>query len=145
MKLDETDYKIIELLKENGRVQNNEIASRLSISEGTVRNRIKKLIESNFLYIKGLINPEMIPGKQLVIIGIRVSDSKKMEKVGLYMTSLKDVVSVNMTTGRFDLIIEIFIEPKNLLNFLSVELAKIDDMILSTESFVTMKSFKKWI
>ena len=145
MKLDETDYKIIELLKENGRVQNNEIASRLSISGGTVRNRIKKLIESNFLYIKGLINPEMIPGKQLVIIGIRVSDSKKMEKVGLYMTSLKDVVSVNMTTGRFDLIIEIFIEPKNLLNFLSVELAKIDDMILSTESFVTMKSFKKWI
>jgi len=145
MKLDETDYKIIELLKENGRVQNNEIASRLSISGGTVRNRIKKLIESNFLYIKGLINPEMIPGKQLVIIGIRVSDSKKMEKVGLYMTSLKDVVSVNMTTGRFDLIIDIFIEPKNLLNFLSVELAKIDDMILSTESFVTMKSFKKWI
>jgi len=145
MKLDDTDYKIIELLKENGRIQNNEIASRLSISEGTVRNRIKKLIESNFLFIKGLINPEMITEKQLVIIGIRVSDSKKMEKVGLYMTTLKDVVSVNMTTGRFDLIIEIFIEPKNLLSFLSVELAKIDEMILSTESFVTMKSFKKWI
>jgi len=58
MKLDETDLNIIALLKENGRIQNNDIASRLSISEGTVRNRIKKLIDNDFLSIRGLVNPE---------------------------------------------------------------------------------------
>lgn len=145
MKLDETDLKILDLLKGNGRIQNNEIASRLSISEGTVRNRIKKLIDNDFLSIKGLVNPDKIQNKQIILIGIRISDSKKMEKTGQYMSSLKDVVAVYMVTGSFDLFVEVFIEPQNLLEFLSVDLAKIDDQILNTESFIVMKSYKKWI
>jgi Lrp/AsnC family transcriptional regulator for asnA, asnC and gidA len=145
MKIDETDLKIIDLLKENGRIQNNEIASRLSISEGTVRNRIKKLIDNKFLSIRGLVNPEQIQNKQIILIGARVSDSKKMEKAAQYMANLKDVIAVYMVTGSFDLFVEVFIEPQNLLNFLSIDLAKIDDMILNTESFIIMKSYKKWI
>jgi len=145
MKLDETDLKILDLLKGNGRIQNNEIASRLSISEGTVRNRIKKLIDNDFLSIKGLVNPDKIQNKQIILIGVRISDSKKMEKTGQYMSSLKDVVAVYMVTGSFDLFVEVFIEPQNLLEFLSVDLAKIDDQILNTESFIVMKSYKKWI
>ena len=145
MKLDETDLKILDLLKENGRIQNNEIASRLSISEGTVRNRIKKLIDNNFLSIKGLVNPDKIKNKQIILVGVRISDSKKMEKAGQYMAGLKNVVAVYMVTGSFDLFIEVFIEPQNLLEFLSVDLAKIDDQILNTESFIVMKSYKKWI
>ena len=39
MKIDSTDLKIIQILEENGRTPNNEIAARISISEGTVRNR----------------------------------------------------------------------------------------------------------
>lgn len=145
MKLDETDLKILDLLKENGRVQNNEIASRLSISEGTVRNRIKKLIDNNFLSIMGLVNPDKIKNKQIILIGIRISDSKRMEKTGQYMSSLKNVVAVYMVTGSFDLFVEVFIEPQNLLEFLSDDLAKIDDQILNTESFIVMKSYKKWL
>ena len=145
MKLDETDLNIVALLKENGRIQNNEIASRLSISEGTVRNRIKKLIDNNFLSIRGLVNPSKIKHKQIILIGLRISDSKKMEKAGLYMSSLKNVNAVYMVTGSFDLFIEVFIEPQNILEFLSVDLAKIDDQILNTESFIVMKSYKKWI
>lgn len=145
MKLDETDLKILDLLKENGRVQNNEIASRLSISEGTVRNRIKKLIDNNFLSIMGLVNPDKIKNKQIILVGVRISDSKKMEKASQYMAGLKNVVAVYMVTGSFDLFIEVFIEPQNLLEFLSADLAKIDDQILNTESFIVMKSYKKWI
>ena len=145
MKLDETDLNIVALLKENGRIQNNEIASRLSISEGTVRNRIKKLIDNNFLSIRGLVNPSKIKNKQIILVGVRISDTKKMEKAGLYMSSLKNVNAVYMVTGSFDLFIEVFIEPQNLLEFLSVDLAKIDDQILNTESFIVMKSYNKWL
>lgn len=145
MKLDETDLNIVALLKENGRIQNNEIASRLSISEGTVRNRIKKLIDNNFLSIRGLVNPSKIKHKQIILIGVRISDTKKMEKAAQYMSTLTNVNAVYMITGSFDLFIEVFIEPQNLLEFLSVDLAKIDDQILNTESFIVMKSYKKWL
>jgi hypothetical protein len=49
-----------------------------------------------------------------------------------------------MVTGRFDLIVELFIEPHNLITFLTDELGSVGD-ISSTESLVTIKNYKKWI
>ncbi len=144
MKIDKTDLNIISLLKENGRIQNNEIASRLSISEGTVRNRIKKLIDNNFLSIKGLVNPSMIENKQIVLIGINLSERADLEITPEMISQLSYVVSVYMVSGRYDLVIELFIEPQKLLTFLSLELAKVNS-IDTTESFIALRSWKRWI
>jgi len=145
MKLDETDLRIIDLLKDNGRVQNNEIAEHLSISEGTVRNRIKKLTENNYLSIRGMVNPDLIDHKQIMLICIKVSDPKKMEAAAKKLSKIPYVNYVYMVTGSYDLIVEIFIEPKNLLNFLSNDLALLADAGFSTDSFIVMKSYKKWV
>ena len=144
MKIDNTDLNILALLKDNGRIQNNEIASRLSISEGTVRNRIKKLIDNNFLSIKGLVNPCLIKNKQIVLIGINISKRKDLESAPDLIAKLDYVTSVYMVSGRYDLLIELFIEPGRLLNFLSIDLAAIDH-IATTESFIVLKSWKRWI
>ncbi len=144
VKVDEIDLNIIKLLKENGRVQNNEIASRLNISEGTVRNRIKKLMDAEFLSIKGLINPCKIKDKMIIFLGITLSEQRNLEKAAHLIMNLRDVTAVYMITGRYDLLVEIFIEPYKLLNFLSDEMAKVE-YIASTESFVTLKPYKKWI
>jgi DNA-binding Lrp family transcriptional regulator len=44
--LDATDEKILELLKGNSRMPFLEIAKKLGISEGSVRRRVKKMVES---------------------------------------------------------------------------------------------------
>jgi DNA-binding Lrp family transcriptional regulator len=44
MKPDETDEKIIEILKKDSRASNVTIANALGLSEGTVRWRIKRLV-----------------------------------------------------------------------------------------------------
>ena len=59
MQPDETDWKIISILKE-GYVPNNTIALELGVSEGTVRARIKKLKEAGILQIRALINPDVL-------------------------------------------------------------------------------------
>ncbi|VVC71800.1 HTH-type transcriptional regulator LysM [uncultured archaeon] len=43
--MDETDLKILAVLGDNARLSNIELAEKLGISEGTVRNRIQKLVE----------------------------------------------------------------------------------------------------
>lgn len=43
--MDETDLRIIEMLRKNSRTSNVDIASRLGITEGAVRRRIKILSE----------------------------------------------------------------------------------------------------
>jgi Lrp/AsnC family transcriptional regulator, regulator for asnA, asnC and gidA len=46
MKLDQTDKKIIQLLGADARMSNNQMAKVIGVTEGTVRNRIQKLIEN---------------------------------------------------------------------------------------------------
>ena len=144
MKLDSTDHKIIQILEKNGRTPNNEIAARISISEGTVRNRIKKLIDSNFLTVKGLTNPELWIDKQVIFILVQLEITKNWKEIAQKVSELKAVKSVSMITGRFDLIIELFIEPHDLINFLTQDLASVGN-VSSTESLVTIKNFNKWV
>ena len=144
MKIDDINLKILQILEENGRTPNNEIAARLSISEGTVRNRIKKLTENNFLKVKGLTNPEHWSDKQLIFILVQLEMTKKWKEIARSVSELPGVKSVSMITGRFDLIIELFLEPHNLINFLTNDLAGVGN-ISSTESMVTIKNFKKWV
>jgi len=144
MKLDSTDHKIIQILEKNGRTPNKEIAARVSISEGTVRNRIKKLIDSNFLTVKGLTNPELWIDKQVIFILVQLEITKNWKEIAQKVSELKAVKSVSMITGRFDLIIELFIEPHNLINFLTQDLASVGN-VSSTESLVTIKNFNKWV
>jgi Lrp/AsnC family transcriptional regulator for asnA, asnC and gidA len=144
MKIDEVDMKIIAILEENGRTANNEIASRLHISEGTVRNRIKKLTESGFLRVKGLTNPNKRTDKQLIFILASLEVTKNWEEVAEKVAKLPAVKSVSMITGRFDLIIKLFIEPHNLIQFLTQDLSRVGS-IASTESLVTIKTFGMWV
>ncbi|MBU2510591.1 Lrp/AsnC family transcriptional regulator [bacterium] len=144
MKIDKTDVAIISCLKDNGRISNNEIAAKLSISEGTVRNRIKKLSDNNYLKVKGLVNPNQITEKQVIFLGAKVAVSKDLEKTAEAVSILPAVNATSIVTGRFDLIIEVFLEPYAVINFLCNDLAKLDS-IVSTETFMTLKNYDKWI
>ncbi len=47
--MDEMDYRILELLRENSREKNMEIARRLNVSEGTIRKRILNMVDSGII------------------------------------------------------------------------------------------------
>ena len=71
--MDEIDKKIVEMLNADGRINSIEMARKLEISEGTVRNRIKKMTDANILKVTGLINPDLMPDKQLFLLGVKVA------------------------------------------------------------------------
>ncbi|MCP4751000.1 MAG: Lrp/AsnC family transcriptional regulator [Proteobacteria bacterium] len=144
MKIDKTDTEIISCLNKNGRISNNEIASKLSISEGTVRNRIKKLTENNYLKVKGLVNPSQIKDKQVIFLGARVAVSKDLEKTAKAVSKLPNVNATSVVAGRYDLIIEVFLEPYAVIDFISKDLGQLET-IVSTESFLTLKNYNKWV
>ncbi|MEM2929032.1 MAG: Lrp/AsnC family transcriptional regulator [Nitrososphaerota archaeon] len=47
--MDEIDNKILEILKENPREKYVKIAKKIGLSEGTIRRRIKKMIENGII------------------------------------------------------------------------------------------------
>jgi Lrp/AsnC family transcriptional regulator, regulator for asnA, asnC and gidA len=144
MKFDRIDRQVIACLKDNGRISNNEIAIKLSVSEGTIRNRIRKLTENGYLKVRGLINPGKIRDKQVIFLGAKVAVSKDLEKTAEAIAKLPDVNAISIVTGRYDLIIEVFMEPYAVIHFISQDLGKLDS-IISTESFFTLKTYQKWI
>lgn len=144
MQPDETDWAIIRKLQ-NGHAPNNTIARELGISEGTVRQRLKRLKEAGILEVKALINPEVLENKQLALIAMRVSEIKLLEHKAQEVAALDNVLSVSLSSGRFDLIAEVLVDSnRGLVRFLTEELSTIDG-VLSSESFLILKSFGKFV
>jgi Lrp/AsnC family transcriptional regulator, regulator for asnA, asnC and gidA len=143
--LDDLDKNIIEILNNDGRANNKDIAAALSVSEGTIRNRINKLRETGLLTISGLISPDDVDSRQLVFLGINVAKSKNLLKKSKQISKLENVLSVSITSGRYDMIVEVWVDVKyGLIDFLSKQLAEVTE-IAATESFLVMKSCNKYI
>ena len=144
MQPDQTDWKIISILKE-GYVPNNTIARGLGVSEGTVRARLKRLKEAGILQIRALINPDVLENQQLVIVAIRVAESKLLERKAEELSRLPNVLSVSIASGRYDLIAEVLLDSnRGLVRFLTEELSSIEG-ILASESFIMLKSYRKYV
>ena len=139
MSFDEINMKLVKYLRE-GRKPFKEIAAALSITENTVRARVKKLVKESVLHITGLIDPEKIPNHHLAVVGVKLKTMNLVEK-GREFSKLKGIVSVGVVTGRFDLILTVLLNDEfDLLEFYTKEVSKIED-VLSTETFVLYKNF----
>ena len=139
MKIDEINISIINHLKD-GRMSFKKIADDLLVSEGTIRARVKRLQEEGVLEIVGLVDPEAIPDKNLVMVGVKLKDMDLVTK-GEEFSKLRGVTSVCVVTGRFDLIVMVMLKKKlGLLEFYTEEVSQIDN-VRSVETFVVYKSF----
>lgn len=140
IKMDDTNKAIIKQLCD-GRKPFSAIADELNITENTVRARVNKLIEEGVLQISGLVNPESIPGLQVVMMGVKLK-TMDLEKKALEFSKLRGVISAAVVTGRYDLIVQLVLsedENLSLLDFFKKELDKIDE-VAEVETFVVYQS-----
>jgi Lrp/AsnC family transcriptional regulator for asnA, asnC and gidA len=139
MKIDKTNLAIIKLLR-NGRKSFKKIAEELSLSENTVRSRVNKMVQSGTLEISGLVNPEIIPGHTLAMVGVKLQTMDLIKK-GEEFSNLRGVVSAMVVTGQYDLILIILLnEDFSLLEFYTKEVSRIKD-VRSVETFVVYKNY----
>jgi len=137
--MDEISIAIIKHLRD-GRKSFKKIADELGVSENTVRARVSKLEDEGFLEIAGLVEPEAIPGHKVVIVGIKLKTMELVKK-GEEFSKLKGVVSVSVVTGRYDLMLVVFLnEGFGLLEFYTEEVARLKD-VQSVETFVVYKGY----
>jgi len=138
MKIDETNLAIIKHLRD-GRKSFKAIADDLSITENTVRARVNRLTETGVLDVTGLVDPAAIPGHRLVMVGIKLGTMDLVNK-GEEFSRLKNVVSVCVVTGRYDLILTVLLnDDHDLLWFFTEEVSQVKD-VQSAETFVVYKS-----
>jgi Lrp/AsnC family transcriptional regulator, regulator for asnA, asnC and gidA len=145
LQLDTTDWEIIRELQRNGREPNSTIAKKLSLTEGTIRQRVKKLLEAGVLRVSGQLNPEFLDGHQMILMGINIKESSRLEETFLELESLEEVHSAAITSGRYDIFIQVIVSNNlGVVHFLTNSLAQISG-IMQTETFVLLKTKNYWL
>ena len=143
MKLDQLNCDILIRLKD-GRRSFRQIAEELKVTENTVRSRVNRMTESGLMEIRALVEPEAIPGGQIIVVGIKLANMDLVKK-GEEISRLHGVLSVKVVTGRFDLLIEVLLqEGFSLLDFYTREISKVSG-IDSVETFVVYKCYNNKI
>jgi len=95
--LDELDHRIIDALRENGRVSNQDLARQLDVTAATIRTRIRRLEESSLLRIVA-ITDFAVDYDFLLSIGVQVQE-RAAEDVARELAELPEVFSCNLVTG----------------------------------------------
>ena len=140
--MDKLNKNIIEILKSDGRIPNAEIARNLGVSEGTIRRRIKIMIDEKVLNVYAVPDPKKTGYNEEALIGIQV-DPNKLDQVGESIAGHEYATWVSRTTGGFDIFTWVTVpDSKELTNFLTYFLGNLDG-VNKTETFISLDILKR--
>lgn len=141
-KIDDLDLKIIKELQRDGRASYRDIADHMKVSEGTVYNRVNKLLESKI--IRKFI-PEVDYSKLgydiTVLIGL-TSEGGKLPDIERRITESPNVNAVYDVTGEYDAIIVAQFRNREELNDFVKSLLAIDG-VKRTNTMLVLNTMKE--
>lgn len=139
--LDDLDRKLVQELQKNGRQSFVTLAKKLGVVEGTVRKRIKNLLDKDIIKIIAVPNPRKLGYNFLSIMGLQVRMAD-LRKVADELAQKPNVCYLSFVAGRYDLIaLVITRSPEELSAFIEKEISAIPS-ILRTETLVNLDTIK---
>ncbi len=140
--LDEIDQHILDAMRKDGRAAFAQIAAKLKVSPGMIRQRYNRLVDMGMLKVVAISNPLQRGFKTMALIGIR-TDGNQMLDVADAISNLKEVVYLVVVSGRFDIMAEVICrDHEDLLNFITEKLYAIDG-VRELETFMHLKIVKE--
>lgn len=140
--MDDLDRRIIELLQVNGRASNARVARDVGVSEGTVRRRLRRLVQDEIVRVVAVPDPEKMGFNTVALIGVQ-ADPDKLDDVATRLADLSETQYVALTTGSFDVFIWVALESSEELgNFLRRKVGPTPG-VRRTETFVNLAIRKK--
>ncbi|HSO60190.1 MAG TPA: Lrp/AsnC family transcriptional regulator [Desulfobacterales bacterium] len=140
--IDPLDCRMIDLLQKDGRVANTEIAKKLGISEATVRTRLTRLIEEQYIQIVAVSNPLKLGFEVVGTIRIHV-EIKKMDRIIRELKAIKSLWHIVQTTGGTGIDTEFVLKNLDELNHLIFDQINRIDGVLRTETSLFLNYVKR--
>ena len=139
--LDKLDFEILSFLQEDGRMSFTVIADKLGVSIGTVRTRFNKLIEDGTVNIIGRVNPDKVGFRSYAHIAVFVRPATLRDKVAQKIVKLPEVSFLAMTSGDYDLEVDVMCRDNNhLVDFIN-NISKIEG-VAQTKTTMYFKVYK---
>ncbi|MDE2182818.1 MAG: Lrp/AsnC family transcriptional regulator [Alphaproteobacteria bacterium] len=105
--MDDTDRRLIELLRRDARLPVASLAKTLGVSRGTVQNRIDRMIERGTIqgFTIRLRQESEVPRIRAIML-IEV-EGERSDRIAKVLRGYPEVASLHTTNGRWDMVVEL--------------------------------------
>ena len=139
--MDETDQRLIALLRKNARMNVADLAHKLKVSRGTVSNRIRKLEDAGvILGFTVKLRPDAEPGVIRAWMGVIV-EGNQTKVVTASLLGEPGVAALHDTNGRWDLLAELEASSMGDLSK-TLERIRLTKGIRSTETNIHLATYR---
>ena len=142
--LDQIDLQIIRIMQDNARTNNADIARELGMAPSAILERVKKLEQKEvILQYNARINPAALDQKMLSFIFIKTQNIIGVQKVGLLLAEIPDVLEVHDIAGEDGYLIKVRTnDSAGLVDLMRNTLSKIEG-IISTRTTIVLETVKE--
>lgn len=140
--MDDLDRSIVRLLQINGRASNARIARDVGVSEGTVRRRLRRLVQDETIRVVAVPDPAKMGYNTVALVGIQ-ADPDKTDDVADHLAQLPETEYVSLTTGSFDIFIWVALPNSEQLGSFLRRKVGVTPGVRHTETFVNLAIRKR--
>lgn len=131
--IDEIDKAIIRELQLDGRMPYAKLGPEVGLSQAAVRQRVQRLIEHGVMQVVAVTDPLMLGFGLEAMVGVEVEGD--IRAVAAKLAKVDEVSYVVVTSGRFDLLVEVVCRDNEQL------LAVVNDVMRSLPGVRTTETF----
>ncbi len=128
-KLDSIDFKILEILQQEGRISNAELARRINLSQPATHARLKRLEQSGIIQAyTAILNREMLGFEMLCFVHVTLEKHQPdwVNNFHERVSQMPEVVECYHVTGEYDYLLKVVMrQRRDLEGFLVDKLSRI--------------------
>jgi Lrp/AsnC family transcriptional regulator, leucine-responsive regulatory protein len=145
--LDLFDHRIIEVLREEGRISITDLSKLVGLSKTPCQLRLKRLIGDGFIEgFRAVLNPRKLGLDHVAFVEVKLSDTREnaLAKFNAAIKKISEVEECHMIAGRFDYLLKV--RTSNIEAYRRVLAEDISRLpsVASTSTNVVMEAVKEY-
>src|SRR5574343_374939 len=144
--LDKTDFKILKILQENGRITNIQLSMDIGLSPAPTLERVRKLESNGYITsYHAMVNEEMLglKIKSFIQVTINYAEKDAIKNFKSKLESIDEVVESYHVTGSSDYLLKVIVpDIKSYENLIVEKFSKMPE-IKSLQSLMILSNTKQ--
>lgn len=144
--LDKTDFEILRILQENGRITNLQLSSDIGLSPAPTLERVRKLENAGFIKsYHALVDEELLGLGIKTFIQVQL-DLHKNDAIQTFLQeikSIKEITECHYVTGPFDFMLKVYVKDIKAYETLIMEKISKISVVKTFQTMMIMSTNKK--
>jgi Lrp/AsnC family transcriptional regulator, leucine-responsive regulatory protein len=146
--LDEYDRKILNILREDGRITVTDLAQRIGLSKTPCQQRLKRLIDNRVIIgFTALIDPAKLALDHVAFTEVKLSDTREraLEEFNAAVRRIPEVEECHMIASSFDYLLKV--RTADIRKYRIVLGERISSLphVASTSTYISMETIRETV